>query len=185
MKTKNLYLSKNIRYGFTGVLALFLFNTQVTHAEVESDQASREQQQIKEQLEKAKQVLAKAEEAAVEIIQAAEMKANDIIATAGEDVQLNNSKQTPVVIKNQEVAVELQGATIEEIANAIMPKGWRVLVDVSDQRIKERRFQFISTKSRDQALTGLTKPLNLTYRYFFNLKGENGESTPLLVISES
>lgn len=184
MKSRNAKFTKIFSSCFTSLLVFVLFTVQNSYGEMVGDQANPDEQQIKEQLVKAKQVLEKAEKAAVEIIQAAELKANDIIATASEDKQLNDSKQTPLAVKNQEVAVELQGATIEEIANAIMPEGWRVMVDVGDQTVKERRFQFISTKSRDQALTGLTKPLNLNYRYFFNLKNGNGESAPLLVISE-
>lgn len=148
--------------------------------------ASDEQTQLQEtqdKLIKAKAVIAKAEEAAVEIIRAAEMEAEAIINRAG--VESENPKSTPLAIKNEEVAVELHGATVEEIANALMPQGWRVLVDVKKSEIKGKRFQYISTKSRDQALIGLTKPLDLNYRYFFNLKDEAGESSPLLVISDS
>ena len=138
-----------------------------------------------EQLLQAKQVLIQAEEAAAEIIKAAEYEAQEILTTANINVRNADKKLSPLAVKNQEVAVELHGATIEEIANALMPETWRVLVDVKNQSIKERRFQYISTKPRDQALISLTKPLNLKYQYFFHLTDEEGEPSPLLVISES
>ena len=73
---------------------------------------------------------------------------------------------------------------MQEIATAIMPGNWRVMVDVKEQSLLQRRFQFVSTKSRDQALRDLLKPVGLKHQYFFDLKDANGAPSPLLVISK-
>ena len=120
--------------------------------------------------------------------------AEQIIADARKDAlrirQQASSSQlpadmTPLKIRNTPVAVEINAGTVQEIATAIMPAGWRVKVDVKDESLLQRRFQFVSTKSRDQALRDLLTPLHLRHHYFFDLKTANGDTSPLLVISKS
>lgn len=90
----------------------------------------------------------------------------------------------PVALQNSKVSVEIAAGTVEEIVTAIMPAHWRVMVDVKDQSVLQRRFQFVSTKSRDQALRDLLTPLKLQHQYFFGLTDASGQSSPLLVISK-
>ncbi|MBL4869223.1 MAG: hypothetical protein JKY67_22910 [Pseudomonadales bacterium] len=145
-------------------------------------QAVAQLSEVQQQLALAKATLVKVETAADDIVMAAELEAKQLKANA--KIVSMQSNLDPLKVKNEIVAVELQSATIEEIANALMPMGWRVMVDVSDDGIKSRRFQFVTTKPRDQALAILVKTLGLKYQYFFDLADEEGVPTPLLVISE-
>ena len=143
---------------------------------------------VEEELAQAKLILVRAQNAADHLLYMAQQEANQIKNESNTDsIPDQNSKTktiSPLIVKNEVVAVELQSATIEEITNALMPIGWRVMVDVTDQRILARRFQFVTTKPRDQALAMFVKTVGLNYQYFFDLLDEKGDPVPLLVISE-
>lgn len=139
-------------------------------------------QAVQTELENAKQAVEEARRAAEQIVLDAKRDAALIRQSA--DHQQAPTDLTPVEIQNSPVAVELSAGTVKEIATAIMPAGWRVLIDVKDQSVLQRRFQFVSTKSRDQALRDLLKPVGLKHQYFFDLKNAQGQESPLLVISK-
>lgn len=90
----------------------------------------------------------------------------------------------PDFVRNQEINVEIPSGTIEEIAAAAMPRGWRVRVSSTDGELKEARFEFISSDARDKALRKLLHGTGLGFKYFFQLKDEQGNPSPLLLISD-
>ena len=139
---------------------------------------------VQQELQSARQAIVEARQAAEQILLDAQREAALVRQTAPEQQQ-RPADLEPVQIQNSKVAVEIAAGTVEEIATAIMPGEWRVMVDVNDQTILQRRFQFVSTKSRDQALRDLLKPVGLRHQYFFDLKDASGARSPLLVISKN
>ena len=131
--------------------------------------------QLKEQLEQAKIVILEAEKEAQEILRVAREEADAI----------RDSKETldPLAVQNGKVAVEINSGTIVEILAAIMPPRWRVMIDVEDSEVAKRKFQFVSNRSREQALNDLLKPIGMTHHYFFDLKDNHGNNSPLIVVS--
>ena len=136
---------------------------------------------VKQELTNARQAVMDAQSVAEKIIADAQMQANLIRQNAV--VNDAPTDLTPIEIQSARVAVEISAGTIEEIANAIMPLGWRVLVDIKDASVLQKRFQYVSTKSRDQALRDLLLPAGLQHQYFFDLTDNSGAKSPLLVIS--
>jgi len=149
---------------------------------VQENAQSADLEQVKEELKAARAAVEEARTVAEQIIRNAQQEANQIrknSATNDMPVDL-----TPVEIQRGKIAVEVSAGTVEEIATAIMPADWRIMVDLKDSETRQKRFQFVSTKSRDQALRDLLTPIGLKHRYFFDLKDESGNSKPLLVISQ-
>ncbi len=138
---------------------------------------------VQAELQNARQAVDDARKAAEQIVLEAQREAALIRQTAPESQQRPLNLE-PVAIQNTKVAVEIAAGTVEEIVAALMPTDWRVMVDVKDQSILQRRFQFVSTKSREQALRDLLKPMGLQHQYFFDLKDPSGMASPLLVISK-
>lgn len=136
---------------------------------------------VKEELQKAKAAVEEARHIAEKIILDAEIQARSIRAGESNDFSVD---LIPIEVQRSQVAVELSAGTVEEIATAIMPPNWRVMIDVRDASLLQRRFQYVSTKTRDQALRDLLNPIGLRHQYFFDLKDTTGMSTPLLVISQ-
>lgn len=134
-----------------------------------------EQQQVVQQLNEAKQIIRNAEYQAEQIIRAAEVKALAIKKQQGD--------REPLQVQNQKIAVEMNNATLEQIVRAIMPENWRVMVDVKNPGIKARRFQFVSNRSREQALNDLLIPMGMRHQYFFDLRNSQGKVAPLLIVS--
>lgn len=152
-------------------------------ANVQADtQPPQTEQQMKAQLEQAKEVLLEAEKTAEEIIRSAQEEARKIRQGA-ENIALAETDLEPLAVQNQRVSIEVSAGTIQEIVTKIMPSDWRVLVDVKDQSIIERRFQFVSNRTREQALNDLLKPIGMKHQYFFDLKDSQGNRSPLLVVS--
>ena len=148
----------------------------LTHSEVDA---------LKLELIEAKNAVANAQQVAEDIVRLAKEDAAKIVAAAEELARKTTSTTlNPSTVKNAKVAVEINAGTIEEIATSIMPEGWRILLDVKNQDIRERRFQYVSTKSREQALSDLLNSINMSHQYFFELRDTNGEPSPLLVISQ-
>lgn len=154
-------------------------------------QGTEQQQTDQRELVDARQTVEEARRVAEQIVLDARREADQIrssaavTATNGTAVANSSSGDLgPVEIRSTPVAVEVAAGTVEEIATAIMPVGWRVLVDVRDDGLLQRRFQYVSTKSRDQALRDLLKPVGLQHQYFFDLKDATGNASPLLVISQ-
>ena len=138
---------------------------------------------VQQELQNAKQAVEDARRAAEQIVLDAQREAA-LIRHSSPDNQHQPLDLEPIEIQNSKIAVEIAAGTVEEIATAIMPSDWRILVDVKDQSLLQRRFQFVSTKSRDQALRDLLKPVGLQCQYFFDLKDPSGGRSPLLVISK-
>lgn len=138
---------------------------------------------VQTELQNARQAVEDARKAAEAIVLEAQREAA-LIRQSSSDNQQRPLDLEPVAIQNGRIAVEIAAGTVEEIAIALMPPDWRVMVDVKDQSILERRFQFVSTKSREQALRDLLKPMGLQHQYFFDLKDPSGMASPLLVISK-
>jgi len=146
---------------------------------------AQELEALKVQLIEAKAAVENAQNVAEEVVQTAQANADRILEQANATAnQSNQDKANPLVVKNAAVAVEIAAGTIEEIATAIMPEGWRILVDVKDPKIKERRFQYVTTKAREQALSDLLNSIGMSHQYFFELVNADGEASPLLVISK-
>lgn len=164
-----------------GVVVATLFGVAGTASAQEVAQA-QDMRAVQQDLKNARQAVEDAKHVAEQIIADARKDAIRIRQQASSG-QLP-ADLTPIQIRNTPVAVEINAGTVQEIATAIMPAGWRVKVDVKDDSLLQRRFQFVSTKSRDQALRDLLTPLQLRHHYFFDLKNANGESSPLLVISK-
>lgn len=138
---------------------------------------------VQQELQSARQAIVDAQQTAEQILLDAQREAALIRQTTPEQQQ-RPADLEPIEIQNGKVAVEIAAGTVAEIATAIMPGDWRVMVDVKDQTVLQRRFQFVSTKSRDQALRDLLQPVGLQHQYFFDLKDPSGVRSPLLVISK-
>ncbi len=137
---------------------------------------------VREELVAAKLAVQEAREVAEQIVLDARQQADRIASRAASPD--SPEELLPVEIQRGKVAVEVAAGTVQEIATAIMPINWRIMVDVKDTALLQRRFQYVSTKSRDQALRDLLTPIGLKHQYFFDLRDEQGVSRPLLVISQ-
>ena len=138
---------------------------------------------VQQELANAKLAVEEARKTAERIVLDAQREAA-LIRQSAPERQQQPVDLAPVELQNGKVAVEIAAGTVQEIATAIMPGHWRVTVDVKDQTILQRRFQFVSTKSRDQALRDLLLPIGLQHQYFFDLTDAGGTPSPLLVISK-
>lgn len=149
---------------------------------VKSEELSPDMDAVRQELEAARAAVEEARKVAEQIVLDAQQQANQIRKNSVvHDIPVD---LTPVEIQRGQIAVEVAAGTVEEIATAIMPADWRVMVDVNSTETRQKRFQFVSTKSRDQALRDLLAPIGLKHQYFFDLKDESGRSKPLLVISQ-
>jgi len=147
--------------------------------------SAQELETLKVQLIEAKAAVENAQHVAEEIVQTAQANADRILEAANAAADQSEADIiSPLAVKNAAVAVEIAAGTIEEIATAIMPEGWRILVDVKDPKIKERRFQYVTTKARERALSDLLNSIDMSHQYFFELVNADGEASPLLVISK-
>lgn len=172
-------MNRSVALGLTLVGALVGANTVI--AEQDAAQ-SADLDSVKVELEEAKAAVEEARQIAEQIVLEAQQQANLIKKNAV--VNDMPADLSPVEIQRGQVAVEIAAGTVEEIATAIMPADWRVMVDVKDSEIMQKRFQYVTTKSRDQALRDLLVPIGLKHQYFFDLKDESGVKKPLLVISQ-
>ncbi len=172
-------MKRSVALGLTLIGALG--GTNAALAVQESAQAS-DLTSVKTELEEARAAVEEARQVAEQIVLEAQQQANQIRQNAA--VNDMPTDLSPVEIQRGQIAVEVSAGTVEEIAVAIMPTDWRVLVDVKDKDILQKRFQYVSTKSRDQALRDLLAPMGLKHQYFFDLKDETGAKKPLLVISQ-
>jgi hypothetical protein len=137
------------------------------------------------ELVEARQILSEAKTLAERIVAEARREAA-LLRASTPDTTVTATPEMgsePLAVMNGRVRIHLQAGTVEEIANALMPAGWRVLVDVPEVELAVRRFQFVSSKPRDQALNDLLAPLGLQHQYFFDLIDGQGKAAPLLVIS--
>ncbi|MFL1449347.1 hypothetical protein ACI77O_13200 [Pseudomonas tritici] len=121
-----------------------------------------------------------------QILMMAENSAVAIESAAQQRVKLE--RIDPTVVLNEPVKVDVQSATMEEIARGMMPKGWRVEVEFSARpELAERRYQFISTDPRDLALRKLTASVRdsrVRFAYFWDLTDANGNPSPKLLITD-
>jgi multidrug efflux pump subunit AcrA (membrane-fusion protein) len=110
-----------------------------------------------------------------------------VIETAAK-ARVTLERVDPTVVLNEPVKVEFQGATLKEIVTGIMPLGWRVKTDFSVRpELESRRYEFISTESRDIALRGLTKTIKdakVRFAYFWDLQDENGNPAPMILLTD-
>jgi len=184
MNRKNLGEKKGMKSGWiAATCAGSLLVGASTLANVQADAQSPELAAVQQELVNAREAVEEARKVAEQIVLDAQREAA-LIRQSGAANQQVPVDLEPIEIQNGKVAVELAAGTVEEIATAIMPGNWRVMVDVKDQGILQRRFQFVSTKSRDQALRDLLQPVGLQHQYFFDLKDSSGARSPLLVISK-
>lgn len=171
-------------YYLTVCFILFCTTTPHTWAtEPTKEDLAKELEAVQTQLKKANEALENAELVAKNIIIQAQQEAAEIKSNASSETATRLNID-PILIKNGTVSVELSSATIEEIARAIMPPNWRILVDTKDPKMLQRRFQFVSTNGRDQSLAQLVYPLRLNHQYFFDLLDKDGKQSPLLIISD-
>lgn len=94
----------------------------------------------------------------------------------------------PTFVLNEQVSVQYQGATLKEIVIGIMPAGWDVQTDFTKRReLETRRYQFISTESRDVALWALTSEIRdarVRFKYFWDLKDPQGNPAPMILLTD-
>ncbi len=94
----------------------------------------------------------------------------------------------PVRVMSEPVTAEYHGATIKDIVSGIMPVGWRVQTDFSEKpELENRRYQFVSTDSRDLALRRLTSSVRdakVRFSYFWDLTDEQGNPSPMILITD-
>lgn len=94
----------------------------------------------------------------------------------------------PTFVLNEQVSVQYQGATLKEIVIGIMPAGWDVQTDFTKRReLETRRYQFISTESRDVALRALTSEIRdarVRFKYFWDLKDPQGNPAPMILLTD-
>lgn len=132
------------------------------------------------QLRQARDILLTAEKTAEEIIREAQAEAEKVRTRRN---QATAEGLAPLMLQNSKISIEIAAGTIKEIVKAIMPKEWRILVDVKNKALTQRRFQFVSTRTREQALNDLLNPIGMKHQYFFDLKDSEGRASPLLVVS--
>lgn len=172
-------MNRSVALGLTFIGVLGCGNICLAAQEVAQ---TADMEAVKVELEEAKAAVEEARQIAEQIVLEAQQQANQIRQNAA--VNDMPADLGPVEIQRGQVAVEISAGTVEEIAVAIMPNEWRVLVDVENKDILQKRFQYVTTKSRDQALRDLLAPIGLKHQYFFDLKDAAGAKTPLLVISQ-
>ena len=172
-------MNRSVALGLT-LLGVFGGSNAAFAAQDSAQSANMES--VRTELEEAKAAVEEARQIAEQIVLEAQQQANRIRQNAA--VNDMPTDLGPIEIQRGQVAVEVSAGTVEEIAVAIMPTDWRVLVDVKNKDILQKRFQYVTTKSRDQALRDLLAPIGLKHQYFFDLKDAAGAKTPLLVISQ-
>jgi len=172
-------MNRSVALGLTLIGGLCGANTAMA---VQDSAQAAELESVRQELIDAKAAIEEARQIAEQIVLDAQKQANQI----NQSSVVNDSPVdlSPVEIQRGQVAVEIAAGTVEEIATAIMPNDWRIMVDVNNKEILQKRFQYVSTKSRDQALRDLLSPIGLKHQYFFDLKDEQGTKKPLLVISQ-
>lgn len=99
-----------------------------------------------------------------------------------EEAPLTRFELDPDLVKNQRVPINMTG-TIEEIARAMLPRGWELKISVSEDKYLSQKFEFITTETRDMALRDLLRGTPLGFKYFFTLVDESGNPAPVLVIA--
>lgn len=174
--------------------------TAVSAAAKRREDLIAQQSEIQRALELNRQAQAQAERVKVEqvadiatikahsdqLLMLAENNAEVIESAAHKRVILERIDPTKVL--NEPVTVEYQGATIKEIVTGIMPVGWRVTTDFAKRpELETRRYQFISTESRDVALRGLTgeiRDARVRFKYFWDLKDPQGNPEPMILLTD-
>lgn len=171
-------------------------------AEIESQRKAIELQQasIREQESKVLNALAEADRMKAEqlvdigqlrqdseqILMMAETSAEVIETSARQRVTLE--RVDPSVVLNEPVKAEYQASTIKEIVTGLMPVGWRVKTDFGNRpELENRRYEFVSTDSRDLALrklTGSVRDAKVRFAYFWDLTDENGNPSPMILITD-
>lgn len=139
-----------------------------------------DQQELLQHLEHTRQLLVNAQQQADAIVRNARQQAN----TIREMAVIESDELGPLAFQNQKISVEVSAGKLKDILATILPPHWRVLVDSQDIKLQERRFQFVSTRTREQSLNDLLKPIGLKHQYFFDLKDEQGKPSPLLIVSK-
>lgn len=163
------------------LFAITFTSTNVIAAEAIND-SPEDLASLRQELSLARETIANAQQVAKNIVDAANVEAEAIRRQArGESI---DSSLDPESVRSELIAIDISSGTLEQIVRSIMPQNWRIRVDLIDVRQSERRFQFVSTRTREQALADLLIPLGFNHQYFFELKDETGAPSPLLVISE-
>lgn len=75
-------------------------------------------------------------------------------------------------------------ASLQRIVQALAPPGWTVTIDTTRSEIQEGAWNFYTAAARQQALADLLVPLGMTFEFFFDLKGPNGKTAPLLLVAD-
>jgi multidrug efflux pump subunit AcrA (membrane-fusion protein) len=170
------------------------------HIEEQRAAIRAQEQAVQQALEKNKSALAEADQLKhQQLVDLKKVKAESdhvlmmaensavVIETAAK-ARVTLERVDPTVVLNEQVKVEYQGATLKEIVTGIMPLGWRVKTDFSVKpELETRRYEFISTESRDIALRGLTKTIRdakVRFAYFWDLQDENGNPAPMILLTD-
>ena len=95
----------------------------------------------------------------------------------------------PVTVMNERVSVGFsQSVTLQEIIEALMPAGWKVVIDLRDNPAATKETHaFRTTSKRHEALAALQAglpELNIHYYYFFDLVDKDGNPAPELIVSD-
>lgn len=88
-------------------------------------------------------------------------------------------------IMNEKISVEVPAGDVFTIVSKLMPSDWRVMLSVKNNKLLNKKFYFVTTKSRGEALNDLSESVGIKFHYFFDLKDENKNTSPLLIVSDN
>jgi hypothetical protein len=130
----------------------------------------------------ARQKLEEAEQLAAQIVEAARLESAKIKSTA--QAKVNAVPLTLDDVKSQWISVEIRDRPLQATLLRMLPNGWRVMIEMEASVLRDQRIDFISQKKRDEAISDLTRSLGLEYQYFYQLTDNQGNPSPLLVVTE-
>lgn len=161
------------------VTVLFLIHTGIG-VSYAAEYSNKQEQPAQAEIEKLKSL-----ENKVEQISAAIEKV--VLEEEAKDFQNAN----PQLVLDGNVNIYLKQATFDDVLKTIAPTDWNVVVDIKNNEIFENRYMFISTSSRRESLFKFLNDaarsvtgVNLQSKWFFDLKDENGYSSPTLLVYE-
>jgi len=104
-------------------------------------------------------------------------------ASLNQEPKRNNLSADQVM--NEKISVEVPAGDVFTIVSKLMPSNWRVMLSVKNNKLLNKRFYFVTTKSRGEALNDLSESVGIKFYYFFDLKDENKNTSPLLIVSDN
>ncbi len=170
------YFPRKVAYSVIA-LVFMLIGINISYA---NEYANKQEQPTEVEIEKLKSL-----ENKVEQISAAIEKV--VLEEEAKDFQNAN----PQLVLDGNVNIYLKQATFNDVLKTIAPADWNVVVDIKNSEIFDNQYMFISTSSRRESLFQFLNDVaravpgvNLQSKWFFDLKDENGYSSPTLLVYE-